>query len=278
MTGLPRSAACALLLLGCAGTSRAGPWTLNRDGYYLQIGASRSTSGSVFGFEGNDSTYAGAGGFRQATLQAYLEYGLDDPFSLVLSLPYMSARLTERSARRSESGAGDAQVGLKLRVLQEPLVVALQAEAKLPLGYDQPNGSLLGDGQKDLALTALAGKSFFQGGGFAQGQAGYRFRQGGPADEWAYGIGAGLFTGRRLLWMLDVSVVRGAGAGAIENHTRLGGSATVRISPAFEISAGMSRVIAGRNTPRATGISAALILKGARPGPGAGELGVEAGR
>lgn len=270
-------AGCALLLLGFARVSHAGPWTLNRDGYYLQIGASRSTSGSVFGFEGSDSSYAGAGGFRQATLQAYLEYGLDDPFSLVLSLPYQSARLTERSAGRSESGAGDAQVGLKLRVLQRPLVAALQAEAKLPLGYGKPSGSLLGDDQKDLALSALAGKSFFQGGGFAQGQAGYRLRQGGPADEWVYGIGAGLFTGHRLLWILEVSGVRGAGAGAIENHTRLGGSAFVRISPAFEISVGLSRVVAGRNTPRATGISAALIFKGTRLGRGAGELGSEAG-
>ncbi len=274
-----RPGARALFALGLVaactwpfGRAMAGPWTLAGGEYFFQLGMQRQSTARQFDAAGADSGYPG-GQFSDRTISGYLEYGLADPLGLVLSVPFKSVQLGEGAGQRSESGAADATLGLKLGVLSRPIVAAIQVETRVPLGYGKPQGSLLGDDRTDVGISMLLGRSGGPGDGFAQGQLGYRARGRGPADGVFYSLSAGTHPLHTALVLAEFSGVRHVGTGGIEEYRSLGASAYLRVRHGTEVFAAVAHTLSGRSTPVGTRWSVGIALKGTALPQGAGALG-----
>lgn len=127
---------------------------------------------------------------------------------------------------RAASGIGDITAAARWRAQLLPFPLALELRAKIPTGYDGPQGTFgsnpqsraefisdvrrwvapenvrddvtLGDGQLDLGLNVLAGYAF-RSRTFVRVDAGYNLRLGGAGDQILGALRAGQGIGERFL-------------------------------------------------------------------------------
>lgn len=135
--------------------------------------------------------------FTDKNVGNYLEYGLTDSISVTNSIYYKQIRNQYSSTvagipsttTTATNGIADVEIGLKHKLSEGSNgVFSHQAMVKIPGDYDK-NGALpLGNGQVDLEYRVLYGVSLghLLPGGYANLEAGYRYRAEAPSDELRY--------------------------------------------------------------------------------------------
>lgn len=254
----------------------AGPWVPARGGYYLQGSFAYQAAGRVYDDRGMRIPLSLDAEYTERRLDFYGEWGLGAGWALVLSLPVKWARTEAVGLVPSRSaGPGDGLVGLRMALLQRPVVGAIEAAVRFPLGYDSGASPALGDHQNDYEMRLAAGRSWNgRLPGYVQGEGGYRVRSAAPADEWIYALEAGGWGTRSLLLSADLRGVVSTGsvsfvslnllpdASAVsESHTTASVTATYRPSGPVDIRVGYSAVLRGRNTLYLTGWRLAVALR-----------------
>lgn len=168
-----------IMLAGTFSDCHAGAWTLLQGKMYDKVSV---------------NYYTADPNFTDMNLGNYLEYGLTDTLSLINSIYYKQIRNTYDSASTSTttttttSGIADIEIGLKQRLAEGAYgILSHQALAKIPGLYDK-NGELpLGNGQLDMEYRLLYGLSLWRlFPGYANFEAGYRYRAETPSDEFRY--------------------------------------------------------------------------------------------
>ncbi len=179
-TGSTALAAIASLLLAGAFTNcHAGAWTLPEGKIYDKASL---------------NYYSANPAFTDTNLGNYLEYGLTDNLSLVNSIYFKRIKndyytpATGVTTTSTTSGIADIEIGLKHKLAEGNYgVLSHQALLKLPGLYDKNCGLPLGNGQFDAEYRVLYGLSLWRlFPGYANLEAGYRYRAEAPADEFRY--------------------------------------------------------------------------------------------
>ncbi|MEM9188272.1 MAG: transporter [Myxococcota bacterium] len=122
------------------------------------------------------------GTFQVAALYFDVTVGIVDRWDFTVQVPVIldvSFR-NESGLDGSDAGLSDIRLGTKFRILQEPMVLSVAAEVKLPTGDFTTDEAVppLGEGQFDLGLQVLVGKGFEYG--WVGGDVGWRFRLTNP--------------------------------------------------------------------------------------------------
>jgi hypothetical protein len=125
--------------------------------------------------------------YRQYDATLYLEYGLPADFELDLSLPFLTIVSQEAAFGKFQvSGISDMNVGLKYLWFYRPwLLSALQVEVGVPVGNTDAQDRSgtetlnipLGDDEWDVAIRAIASRSFDSVPIYVTADFGYRFRR-----------------------------------------------------------------------------------------------------
>jgi hypothetical protein len=289
----------AVLLVPLAPTSIAAQaWVQPAGGYYLKLSASylRTTEqydalGDIEPFATEDSTatdYA----FRDLSLNAYLEYAITGRYSLVATLPFKisTTMQTELPALPGDApqevsltngGLADFSVSIRAGLMQSSTALAIQAGAKLPLGYEQSpdnGGPALGTGEVDAEINLLFGQSFYPLAAYVGAGVGYRVRGDDDFDdEVPFSVEAG-YTAGALFLKLRFDGLHNVGgiapdpaptAGALaidqpnarnENRYQLSPVVAYTMSATFAITAEAYHVIGGKNTIAGTTWILGIIL------------------
>jgi hypothetical protein len=259
--------------------ARAGAWTREPGGLFLKVGLDRwatsdriDDAGRTVGYARDIHGAAGGGGYSASALRGYLEYGWRDGWTAIAAGSIERLDADYGSARLSSAGIGDLYLSLRRRVLPGPLVLSVQADAKLPTFYDESESPALGTGKPDAGGRVLAGASI--GSLYATAEAGWLARGGARANEMPYAIEAGWAPTTRLLVRGELrgSATLGAagasgGSGAVpgmfdpalatSRWLAAGGGLVVRGMP-LDLVFDVSHVLEGRNTLAGTRLGVSI--------------------
>lgn len=176
------------LLLALAGACHAGAWTLGKGKLYDRISLNLYLADEEFDKSGNRRDMAANGEFSDLNGNNYLEYGLTDRLTLINSLYFKRIEREDDLTRTTTTGVGDIDLGVKAKLHEGTIgVVSTQGLVKIPEAYDRHDPLPLGNGQYDLELRLLYGRSLYPHvPGYCNVEAGYRWRYGDPSDEFRY--------------------------------------------------------------------------------------------
>ena len=201
------------ILLAVGSRAHAGPWSLAPGEFYADLRGSWFSADSYHELNGGRAPLYGGGLWEQRALSLHAELGWKPRLNFLLDLPIVSVSRTLDPGFRelpTQTGLGDGVLGLRYRLFNGNAAAALQLDWKLPLSYERDrmltrsdsiragdtNGDgdsldwnavrqlgspVLGDGQQDLTISLVLGKTLGQG--FVQGSGGYKYRFEDPADQ-----------------------------------------------------------------------------------------------
>jgi len=126
--------------------------------------------------------------FSDLNVSNYLEYGITDRITLINAMYY---KFLEKQALREEldsDGFGDVDLGLKGKLAEGSWgVLSTQGLVKIPGAYGKNDALPLGNGQYDLDMRVLFGRSLWPYlPGYCNFEIGYRVRLEDPSDELRY--------------------------------------------------------------------------------------------
>lgn len=246
--------------------AHAAAWVQKRGHGILIAGVNGYRADERFPASGGGREPLGPDGrFRSIAPHVWAEVGLTDDWTAILAFSTLWQRYSQTGYEVRSAAPGDLQAGLR-RALRRPDTgwqLAVQVLGKAPTyGADvQPRP---GNGQADLEMSLLAGRSFPVGSrwGFFSSEGGYRIRWGRPADQWRGEIGGGFHATSRLTVMGQAFFTRSVGTlpwlapgvnPLIEPYfhlTRLQGSVLVRANEDWRFQFGYAQDVAGRNVGR----------------------------
>ena len=254
---------CVALTLAIPHAADAGAWAQKTGEYYFKLSALTATYREEFDEAGTRVPRSGGmGELSDFSLGAYLEYGIDDDWTLVASAPYK--RLTDERtlaagiARESNRRLGDLELRLRRPLRLQPLVISVALGGKIPLGYPARLDTRVpvGTGKIDTDLRLLVGRSFHPVPAYATGELGFRLRGGDFGNETFFSIETGASSGRLLL-KARLDGVRTLGeCGASGQGGLIGDQDILKLSPGViyglpgdaELSFELIRTAAGCNT------------------------------
>lgn len=231
-----------LALLTLSGLpAAAGPWMREAGAGSVTLSSTTFRGGNGYDDDGGRLELTP---LSVETVALDAEVGLGPRLLLLGRVPFVVSAIDDAG---STAGFGDAVVGLQFGVLtQEPFVVSVRGDVKLPLYAGEPtvagrqpkqsgrfpgglsDDAALGDGQVDVTGSVVVGGRFPFDGFFAW-DTGYRFRSDDVSDAVVGGgdLGVGFFDGRvlpswnlRFVYSMDPRVVddvavEAVGAGAV---------------------------------------------------------------
>lgn len=171
----------------------SGAWTLEKGETYLKFSANIFESYANFDLNGDRiEPFANSpdefSRFRDENLSLYFETGIADRLTLFGSVVYKEIEQLTRIKVLGEDvvatnqGFADLDIGARYRLTNGANVFSVAVLLKLPFLYDDEESFRLGNGQEDIELRGLYGRSL--GKGFYTGiEAGYRWRLEDPSDE-----------------------------------------------------------------------------------------------
>lgn len=195
--------------------------------------------------------------YRKFELGTYVEYGLADWLTVVLSPAY--DRIHSPFPRQSYSGIGQSEAAARVRIFQnENSVISFQAGLSSPgasLAYSL--GPLEVKRTASFELRGLAGKSanLFGMESFADAEAAYRFYGGNQPGEWRFDLTAGVRPSPGLLVMLQsfTSIQYGSKLFPHQSWTKLQPSFVYQLGPQWSIQLGGFFTVSGVNAGREIG-------------------------
>ncbi len=228
---------CTLLLsLGLPSVAQAGAWTQAKGSVYNRLAVNYAVITEQFDASGHRVAAANNGEFTEWNATYYGEAGLTDRLTLVGSLPLKFLQDQAETASGTQtlrnSGLGDLDLGVRYRLLEEPVVLSAFLLGKFPYLYDENSLPATGNGQVDVEARFLVGKSLYPYG-YGGIELGYRYRAEDPSDEYRYLVEYGFsFTERVYVrTKLDgIKSVRNADLGSA-----LSAGLNPTLSPEFDI-------------------------------------------
>ena len=191
MSALParQIAAISIIAIGSASAVSGGAWTQPRGHYYAKASVLHFESTEFLDQNGNRTERLRSGELSDLSVITYIEYGVTDDLTLVISAPYR--RLEDK---RTFTGQGIAiervrRLGdLELRARHRlPLSVgsAVALGAKIPMGYDISEDLRVppGTGEIDADVRLLVGQSLHPQPAYVTGEIGFRRRGGTISDD-----------------------------------------------------------------------------------------------
>lgn len=230
------------LLLFTLSLSAQSGWVKEQGSGYAQLSATYLGSSNFFNLSGSPLTTTG---YRSVALNAYIEYGLTDKFTVVLNGPLLKSQSFETT--ESTFGVGDIGIGVKYGIIsggEWPLSIHVAVEAPLspqdqfarndvqqiPGIIDQVNLPA-SDGEWNVRNT-LALSHSWSSKLYSSVYGQYNLRTKNLTDQWQVGVELGYFPSPNLLVaaklstqatfgnpVQGISFVRGEGV----SYTALGG-------------------------------------------------------
>ena len=184
---------CVAVMMAFPEAVMAGAWTQAKDGAYVRFAGNFYYADESFNSDGDLVDFGNDGSFMSGDLNAYSEYGLTETITLITSLYYKYLKYDDSGMAIESYGAGDIDLGLKYKWYDGKAgVMALQSIVKIP-AYDEDDTLPLGNGQVDLDLRLLWGRSLYPAiPGYFNLEAGYRLRFEEPSDEFRYLVELGI--------------------------------------------------------------------------------------
>lgn len=166
----------------------AGAWTMQKGKLYDKAAFNYYFADDGFNRDGNRTDFALNGEFRDMNLNNYIEYGLSDRITLINSLYYKSIKKEDDLREMKTYGIGDIDLGMKLKVSEGSWgVFSTQGLVKIRGPYDKHKALPLGNGQSDVELRLLYGRSLWPHiPGYCNFEIAYRWRFDDPSDELRY--------------------------------------------------------------------------------------------
>jgi protein XagA len=183
-----------ILILFAANTCFAGAWTLQKGKIYDRLAVNYYFADREFNDEGHRNDLADNGKFRDYNINNYIEFGLTDKITVINSLYYKKIEKENDVKETKTYGIGDIDLGIKYKLAESTWgIFSTQALVKIPEAYDANDDLPLGNGQYDLELRLLYGRSLYPAiPGYCNFEVGYRWRLDDPSDEIRYLIEFGV--------------------------------------------------------------------------------------
>ncbi len=108
-----------------------------------------------FDEDGHKRLLPSDGEFYDLNITWYQEYGLLDNLTLFFSIPYKHLHYEDKNFKSDNWGVGDIDLGLKLRLLENPVVLSIQSKVKIAEAYDEDEDAPLGNGQLKIWEVSL---------------------------------------------------------------------------------------------------------------------------
>lgn len=269
------------------GYAHAGAWTQKKHHFYSKFSLHRFESKAQFLLNGDRQPLLDNGRVLDVSVFYYLEYGIYDDLTFVLSAPVkiINFSCAIEGCDDSSSGLGDVTLGLRYKLSEKSWVIAVQSAVKIAAGYETDEEELdsrppLGDGQTDFEMRLLLGRSVLNHSGYVNFDFGYRARSGVPVDEVIYGAEFGYNLSKYYLLSGQISGVRAisekrsqqdftiingmiqnfVGTGALEDFLKAQLQLTYKISPRWDLSFLFERVLLGRNTSQANIVGGGIAI------------------
>jgi hypothetical protein len=187
MIAIALTAACICTFLSVS-QCLAGAWTMQKGKLYNRLAFNYYFADDEFDRDGDRTDFALNGEFRDINLGNYIEYGLSNSVTLINSLYYKSIRKVDDSKKIKTYGIGDIDLGVRLKVSEGSWgILSTQTIVKIPEAYDKDKELPLGNGQYDVELRFLYGRSLWPHiPGYCNFEIGYRLRFDAPSDELRY--------------------------------------------------------------------------------------------
>ncbi len=181
-------------MLFVASTCFAGAWTLQKGKIYDRLAVNYYFADREFDDDGHRKDFSDNGEFRDYNINNYIEFGLTDKITLINSLYYKNIEKEDDVRDMETSGIGDIDLGVKYKLTEGTWgIFSTQALVKIPEAYDEDDDLPLGNGQYDLELRLLYGRSLYPAiPGYCNFEVGYRWRLDDPSDEIRYLIEFGI--------------------------------------------------------------------------------------
>lgn len=251
-----------LLWVSAVDTCFAGAWTMKKGKLYDRMAFNYYYADDEFNRSGDRSGFPDNGNFRDINLNNYIEYGLLDNLTLINSVYYKMIRKKDNNQEQKTQGIGDIDLGAKTQMMKiADGILSAQALVKLPWIYDSGDDLPLGNGQVDLELRLLYGRSLYPYiPGYCNFELGYRWRIQDPSDEVRYLVEFGMdftkkFYGRikldGILSMDNGQDLDAAGNPAATNNFDLGKldmTLGYKLSKTWGMEMGLTPEIYGKNT------------------------------
>lgn len=253
-----------LLVTGCAKLN-AGPWNQDKGHGILIVGLNRYWANQRFDADGRTREFNKDGNFRSLVPNVWLEMGLSDHLTGILSFSIPQQSYIDSDYRARSLSVGDVHVGLRQAVRRSPSTwqLAIQGLIKVP-AYSSNIQPQPGNGQVDFEPSFLAGRSFPVGSrwGFLSSELGYRVRFGRPVNQFRGELAGGLHLNNQVTVMTQCYVIRSNGPfpglppgtnPQIEpwfHLTRIQPSIVIKINQRLRLQGGGASDLAGRNVGR----------------------------
>ncbi len=263
------------LLLIFAAPCFSGAWTASKNGLYDRLSFNYYDADVNFNDDGDPFDFPDNGKFQDFNIGNYLEYGITDRITLINALYYKYLVKEDDTQQLKTYRIGDIDLGVKWKAFEGDIgVVAAQGLVKIPEAYDQDEALPVGNGQYDLELRLLYGRSLYPLiPGYYNVEMGYRWRFEDPSDEFRYLVEFGIdFTenayGRIKLDGL-FSMDNGEHRDVIGNPTttnnfdigKLDLVVGYMISKTWGLEMGYTPAIYGRNTSKGATYTAAFFFR-----------------
>ncbi len=182
-------AAILLLAILSVQSTLAGPWPRKQGSTFLQLGFSTIGYNKVYGDDSRK--YPIGSDVRDNVVQLFLDYGVTDRLAVSAMIPmkFLSAsQNTSGAADFSNSGISDIDLSMRYNWFGgNGFVVSNEVLLGFPSGKsNDANGLLLGDGEFNVLLKILAGRSFHPTPLYISGDIGYNIRSEGNSDAAVY--------------------------------------------------------------------------------------------
>lgn len=254
--------AASILTLACSATAaHASAWPQPAGQGQVAVTAIYSHSDDGFDSRGDSIDIDD---YTKAEVYALIEYGVTDDLTLMATPSFSHVEI---DGRGDSTGAGYTEVGARYRITGDRTPFSLQGTVRIPGKKRSDNQAQVGATDAEFDLRGLVGSSFKLGSteGFVDFQAGYRFRNGGPPNEFRLDATVGVRPAEKLLLMAQsfnvISDGRGTGVFGKHAYSNIYVSAAYDITPRLALQIGGIATVAGRNALKERGFLAGTWLR-----------------
>jgi protein XagA len=222
-----------MLITASTATCFAGAWTAKRNAFYEKFAFNYYYSDANFDRDGSRHRTPDNGEFRDYNINNYLEFGLLDNLTLINSLTYKWIYNENDHLNAKGYGLGDTDLGLRYKILDSEKIgiVSTQLLVKIPGTYDKSDPLPLGNGQADLEVRLLYGRSFYPLlPAYGNVELGYRWRFEDPSDEFRYLVEFGVDITKALYGRIKLD-----GIYSIDNGKKTDGSGNPTTTNNFDL-------------------------------------------
>lgn len=262
------------------GTGSAGAWIPVRGEYGSEFTGSHESRTFGYDDDGNAVGFPFRLAYQSNQIRAFNELGWKKRMSFILSIPVTSVttRSSIQALSQSNTGLSDMVLGLHYGILDGSTALSIQADWKIPMGYDSDVVAPLGDGLNHFSAELDAGTSIPVIQGFVEGSIGYLTRIDlhlhPPKDTHPVGAPVIGFSADAAVWAGPsvLLVARYAGSSSSAQNDQdvdrsvhaVGPEVRYRVDEHMDVFVGSSFTFSGRNVDKVKTFYLGLALKQTR--------------